>query len=131
MTTCFSLLDCFSACKTIQELPVIQLARHVDLFHLVITNNWRPETLSLSCGLTPPIKPTNHFQPSCSIQNLKRVTALWSGSNKSFFSTHGMIFIQQFLTQDTHKIEKNSKSALGINHWFFGIPQTKDFFPNT
>jgi hypothetical protein len=34
---CFS--DCFSVCKTTQELPVTQLARHVDLFHLVITDN--------------------------------------------------------------------------------------------
>jgi hypothetical protein len=31
--------DCFSACKTTQELPVTQLARHVNLFHLVITDN--------------------------------------------------------------------------------------------
>jgi hypothetical protein len=44
-----------------QELPVTQLARHVDLFHLVITGNQRPETLSLPHGLVPPIKPTTHF----------------------------------------------------------------------
>jgi hypothetical protein len=30
---------CFSACRTPQELPVTQLARHVNLFHLVITDN--------------------------------------------------------------------------------------------
>jgi hypothetical protein len=41
-----------------QELPVSQLARHVDPFHLVITDNWRLETLSLPHGLAPPIKPT-------------------------------------------------------------------------
>jgi hypothetical protein len=56
--------DCFPACfpayKT-QELPVTQLARHVDLFHLVTTDNQRPETLSLPHGLAPPIKPTTHF----------------------------------------------------------------------
>jgi hypothetical protein len=44
-----------------QELPVTQLARHVDLFHLVIADNQRPETLSLPHGLAPPIKPTTHF----------------------------------------------------------------------
>jgi hypothetical protein len=44
-----------------QELPVSQLARHVDLFHLVITDNRRPETLSLPHGLAPPIKPTTHL----------------------------------------------------------------------
>jgi hypothetical protein len=51
---------CFSAYKT-QELPVTQLARHVDLFHLMITDNQRQETLSIPHGLAPPIKPTTHF----------------------------------------------------------------------
>jgi hypothetical protein len=36
-----------------QELPVTQLARHVYLFHLVITDNWRPETLSPSPMVWP------------------------------------------------------------------------------
>jgi hypothetical protein len=44
-----------------QELSVTQLSRHVDLFNLVITDNRRPETLSLPHGLAPPIKPTTHF----------------------------------------------------------------------
>jgi hypothetical protein len=80
---CFS--DFFSACKTTQELPVTQLARHIDLFHLVITDNRRPETLSLPHGLTPPRKSTTHFQPSCSTLNPKRVMALQSGPiNLSF-----------------------------------------------
>jgi hypothetical protein len=56
---CFS--DCFSACKTTQELPVTQLARRVNLFHLVVTDNQRPETPSLPHGLAPPIKHTTHF----------------------------------------------------------------------
>jgi hypothetical protein len=62
---CFS--DCFSACKTPQELPVTQLARQVDLFHLVITDNQRPETLSLPYGLTSPIKPTTQFSQAASL----------------------------------------------------------------
>jgi hypothetical protein len=37
---------CFCAWKTPQELPVTQLARHVNLFHLVIADNQRPETPS-------------------------------------------------------------------------------------
>jgi hypothetical protein len=61
MTACFSLPDCFLACKTIQELPVSQLPRHINLFHLVITNNHGGETLSLPHGLTLPIKPTTQF----------------------------------------------------------------------
>jgi hypothetical protein len=64
MTDCFSLPDCFSACKPTQELPVTQLARHVNLFHLVISDNQRPESLSLPHSLAPPIKATTHFQPS-------------------------------------------------------------------
>jgi hypothetical protein len=63
--------DCFSACKATQELPVTQLARHVDLFHLVITDNQRPETLSLPHGLAPPIKPTTHFSQATSLWTQK------------------------------------------------------------
>jgi hypothetical protein len=61
MTACFSLPDCFLACKTTQELPVTQLARHVDLFHLIIADHHRPDSLSLPHGLAPPIKHTTHF----------------------------------------------------------------------
>jgi hypothetical protein len=43
-----------------QELLVFQVARHADLFPLVIIDNWRTETLSLSYGLASPIKPTTH-----------------------------------------------------------------------
>jgi hypothetical protein len=74
-----------------------------NLFHLVIADNHGPETLSLPHGLAPPIKPTTYFQPSHCTLNLKRVTALWSGSNKSFFSTCGIVFIQQYLTLMTMK----------------------------
>jgi hypothetical protein len=84
-----------SAYKT-QELPVTQLARYVDLFHLVITDNQRPETLSLLYGLAPPIKPTTHFSQSAALW-----TREWHSCclvpNKSFFSTCGMVFIWQFL----------------------------------
>jgi hypothetical protein len=80
-----------------QELPVTQLARHVDLFYLVIIDNWSLETLSLSHGLALPIKPTTYFS---------QATALWTWEwqpcglvpNKSFLSTRGVVFIQQFLT---------------------------------
>jgi hypothetical protein len=58
--------NCFSAYKT-QELPVTQLARHVNLFHLVITDNWRPESVSLPHGLAPPIKSTTHFRQAASL----------------------------------------------------------------
>jgi hypothetical protein len=50
-----------------QELSVTQLARHVDVFHLVITDNWRPETLSLPHGLAPPVKPTTHFSQAAAL----------------------------------------------------------------
>jgi hypothetical protein len=94
MTACFSLPDYFLACITSQELPVTQLARHVDLFHLVITDNQRPETLSLPHGLAPPIKPTTnsaklpHSEPDKSDD-----PAVWT--NKPFLSIHGMVFIRQ------------------------------------
>jgi hypothetical protein len=85
MTTCFLPAWLFLACKTTQELPVTQLASHVDLFHLVITDNQRPDSLSLPHGLAPAIKPTTHFQPNCLTLSLKRVTALQSGPvNLSF-----------------------------------------------
>jgi hypothetical protein len=58
---------CFSAWKTPQELPVTQLARHVDLFYLAIADNQRPDSLSLPHGLAPPIKPTNQFSQAASL----------------------------------------------------------------
>jgi hypothetical protein len=57
---------CFSAYKT-QEFPLIQLPRNVNLFHVVITDNQRPETLSLPHGLAPPIKPTTHFNQAAAL----------------------------------------------------------------
>jgi hypothetical protein len=53
--------------KTAQELPVTQLAMHVDLFHLVVTDNRRPETLSLPHGVAPPMKPTTHSSQAASL----------------------------------------------------------------
>jgi hypothetical protein len=50
-----------------QEFPVIQLARHVDLLHLVITDNQKPGTLSLPHALAPPIKPTTHFSQAAAL----------------------------------------------------------------
>jgi hypothetical protein len=91
-------LACFPAlfAKT-QELPVTQLVRHVHLFHLVITDNQRPQTLSLPHGLVPPIKPTTHFSQAAALWTLG-----WQPCgpvpNKSFFSTHGVVFIWQLLT---------------------------------
>jgi hypothetical protein len=85
-----------------QKLPVTRLARQVDLFHLVITDNQRLETLSLPHGLAPPIKPITHFS---------QATAL---CNKSFFPTHGVVFIWRFLTtanNDKHCDSKLSNSG--------------------
>jgi hypothetical protein len=56
-----------TACKTVllvsllakqQELPVFQLAMHVDPFHLVITDKWRPAQLNMMGILK---KPPTHF----------------------------------------------------------------------
>jgi hypothetical protein len=97
MTACFSLPDCFSACKTTQELPVTQLARHVNLFHLVIADNRRPETLSLPHGSAPSIKPTTQFtQVAVPRSGGGGSPAVWT--NKPFLSTCGMVFIRQYLT---------------------------------
>jgi hypothetical protein len=80
-----SLPDCFLACKTTQELPVTQLARHVDLFHLVITDNQKPEALSLPHGLAPPIKPTTHFSQASSLWTQKSDSpAVWFLMSLSF-----------------------------------------------
>jgi hypothetical protein len=101
MTTCFSLPDCFLACKTTQELPVTQLARHVDLFHLVIADNWRSETLSLPHGLAPPIKPTTQFSQA---EPESDSPVVWT--NKPFLSTRGMVFIWQYLISGAETWER-------------------------
>jgi hypothetical protein len=59
MTTCQTPLLVSLLAKS-QELSVSQLARHVNPFHLVITDNWRPETIRLLHGLAPSKKPTTH-----------------------------------------------------------------------
>jgi hypothetical protein len=97
MTACFSLPDCFSACKTTQELPVTQLARHVDLFHLMIADNQRPETLSLPYGFAPSIKPTTQFSQAVSLWTWEWQPVLGI-SNKPFLSTRGVVLIRQYLT---------------------------------
>jgi hypothetical protein len=105
-----------------QELPVSQLARHVDPFHLVITDNWRPGTLSLLHSLAPPIKPTTHSSQSA---------ALWSQGrqpsslyfNKSLFSTHGMVFVEQFLASGAKTWERlTGRSGLGLVPWLHVLP---------
>jgi hypothetical protein len=92
-------LDCFSACKTTQELLVTQLARHIDLFHLVVTDNQRPDSLSLPHGLDPPIKHTlisaKLLPPDLGVVGGRQPCALVP--NKSFLCTGGVVFIRQYL----------------------------------
>jgi hypothetical protein len=97
MTACFSLPDCFSACKTTQELPVTQLARHVDLFHLVVTDNQRPDSLPPP-WLGPSYKAHYSFQPICCSLTWGRGQPCGLDLNKSFLSTCGMVLIWQYLT---------------------------------
>jgi hypothetical protein len=119
MTTCFS-PDCFSACKTTQELPVTQLARHVVLFHLVIADNWRPETLSLPHGLAPPTSPLPNSAKPPHSEPESDGPAVWT--NKTFLSTCGVVFIRQYLIVSKLKVKK-SKSAMdgkkgeGLKAW--------------
>jgi hypothetical protein len=121
MTTCFPLPDCFSACKTTQELPVTQLARHVDQFHLVITDNQRPETPSLPHGLALPTRPTPQFSQvatpwSWGWRDGGSSPVVWT--NKSFLSTRGVVLIQQYLTSGAETWEKltgHSGCSLGLH----------------
>jgi hypothetical protein len=106
-----SLPDCFSACKTTQELPVTQLARHVNLFHLVIADNRTPETLALPHGLAPPIKPTTHFSWAASLWTWKE----WQPCglvpiNLAFPCV--VVFIRQYLTL--------SRYVFALNPGFLG-----------
>jgi hypothetical protein len=99
MTACFFPSNCFSACKTTHELPVTQLARHVDinLFYLVATDS-QTRILSFPHGLDPPIKHITHFT---------QAAAPWAGGgeqpcgldlNTPFLSARGVVFIWQYLT---------------------------------
>jgi hypothetical protein len=90
-----SLPDCFSACKTTQELPVTHLARHVNLFHLVTADKQRPETLSLPHGLAPPINPLPI--PAKPLHSEPKSDSLWSGFLINL-STCGVVLIRQYLT---------------------------------
>jgi hypothetical protein len=104
MTTCQTSLLVPLLAKS-QKLPVSQLARHVDLFHLVITDNQRPETLSLPHGLAPPIKSTTEpLLPDLEGDNP-------AVCNKSFFSTCGEVFIRQFLTSGAETRERLTRRS--------------------
>jgi hypothetical protein len=79
MTTCKTLL-LVSLLAKLQELPVSQLTKHVDPFHLVITDKWRPAAQLFSgkntlrpswCG--PFYKAPYPFQPSCCTLNPRRL----------------------------------------------------------
>jgi hypothetical protein len=79
-----SLPDCFSACKTTQKLPVTQLARHVGLFHLVITDNQTRDSLPPP-WLGPPIKHTTQFSQAASLWTQKSDSPVfWFLINISF-----------------------------------------------
>jgi hypothetical protein len=105
-----SMPDCFSACKATQELPITQLARYVNLFHLVIIDNLRPETLSLPHCLAPSIKPTMHFSQAASLWTWEWQPCILV-PNKPFFSTRGMVFIQQYLTFPTQKMGAKTENG--------------------
>jgi hypothetical protein len=115
MTTCKTLL-LVSLLAKLQELPVCQLAMHVDPFYLVITDKRRPAAWLFSGRNTLPLlwcsssyKAHYSFQLSCCTLN-PRVSPAVCASNKSFFSTCDMVFVRQVLT-----------SFICINRtaWFF------------
>jgi hypothetical protein len=104
MTTCKTLL-LVSLLAKLQKLLVSQLAMHVDPFHLVITDKWRPGAWLFSgrnihppswCG--PSYKAPYPLQPSCCTLNPRGAGPAACAFNKSFFSTCGMVFVWQFLT---------------------------------
>jgi hypothetical protein len=110
MTTCKTPL-LVSLLAKLQELPVSQLAMHVDPFLLVITDKWGPVAWLFSrrnilpalwCG--PSYKAHFSFQLSCCTLN-PRVSPAVCASNK-FFSTHGVVFVQQYLTSGAETQER-------------------------
>jgi hypothetical protein len=109
MTTCFSLPYCFSACKTTSSYSTSQACWPVP-------DNQRPETLSLPHGLAPPIKPTTHFSQTSALWTREWQPAVWT--NKPFFSTHGVVFIRQYLTSGTETWQRlTGRSSPGLVPW--------------
>jgi hypothetical protein len=130
---------CFSAYK-IQELPVTQLARQVDLFHLVTTENQRPKTLSLPHGLAPPIKPTTHFSQAAilwtwgsaqqSVINLSFPHETWSlfGGSLQFYITtcfHCRFLDRSFWRLFLQSLEFVLTIRLNIWHVMQGVSSQK------
>jgi hypothetical protein len=98
---------------------------------LVITDNQRPDTLSLPHGLAPPIKHTTH---------LSQAAALWTQEwqpcsldlNKSFLSTCGIVLIQQNLIYElsfifTQRLETTKNKIFTMRDW---QRSHKSFFKN-
>jgi hypothetical protein len=120
MTTCKTPLLVSLLAKP-QELPVSQLATHVNPFHLVITDNQGPVAWLFSGKNTLPLlqcipsyKALYPLQLSCCTPNLRNSLAVCA-SNKSFFSTHGVVFIGQFLTSGAETWERlTRRSSTGM-----------------
>jgi hypothetical protein len=84
---------------------------------LVVTDNRRPETLSLPHGLATPIKPTTHSSQAASLW-----TREWQPCglvpNKSFFSKHGVVFIRQYVTSGAKTRERlTGQASPGLLPW--------------
>jgi hypothetical protein len=89
MTACQTFLLVSLLSKS-QELPVSQPARHVNPFHLVITDNQRPGTLSLPHGMAPPIEPTTHSSQVLHSEPKRDRPAVWPLINFFFHTWHGL-----------------------------------------
>jgi hypothetical protein len=123
MTTCKTLL-LVSLLAKLQELPVSQLAMHIDPFHLVITNKQRPAAWLFSgrntlpplwCG--PSYKALYPFQTSCCTLNPRVNLAVFT-SNKSFFfcTWCGLCSVVPYIYDNGYKnLNWNRKSDLDSN----------------
>jgi hypothetical protein len=57
----------FLLAKQLRNFQLLNLARNVHLFHLMVTDNQRGYSLSLPHGLAPPMKSTTQFSQAASL----------------------------------------------------------------
>jgi hypothetical protein len=121
MTACPTalLVSLFLSCKTTQELPVTQLARHVDLFHLIIWSQIiRDQTFLPLPWLGPSYKAHYPFQQSCSLIcslvpiNLSFPHMVWSLFGSTLQKLSGIVY----------NIIQTNQICFRVSSFYFPLP---------
>jgi hypothetical protein len=122
MTTCkTSLFSCLQNHRNFLFHNYLCMSTHSIWWSQINGGQWPSCSLggtpSLPHSVAPPIKPPTHSSQAAALWTQRRQPSSLC-FNKSFFSTHGMVFVWQFLTSGTKTLERLAGcSRLGLVPW--------------